>query len=367
MKNVDILHIYYGTQGISGLYTEEIYDALKSKFSQEIIVSYYYPFPHGKKIFFKNTDLSSGRKNSMQRMLHRGVEYIFGLLKCMYFIILYQPKIVNYSLNSAFIFDVIFFKIVKIFSSSKLIITCHDVIPLAETEASKAKQMKYRQELFSLADYLLVHNENSTQDLIRIFKINPEKIISHPFPLMDLNKMFVANNNTIKKYDFAMIGHLRKSKGLDLMLDAWEIFQKQHPEKKLLVAGNMPNKADYDLDHYKKLNIVFNLEYLNDREYFDLICNSKTVVLPYIMGSNSGVVYNLIGMNVNIIYSDLPMFVSNPFLEDSGKFSCGNINSLVNAMEKGLHENPKNSNNNLYRENFTKDTINLYRSILKGI
>ena len=58
-------HVYWGTQGNGGLYLDEIYQVLKSVgISQDVFVSYYYPLAYGKKVFFKYTDLISGKKRN---------------------------------------------------------------------------------------------------------------------------------------------------------------------------------------------------------------------------------------------------------------------------------------------------------------
>ena len=88
MRNkIDIVHIYYGTQGASGLYIDEIYCSLKNQgFTQEIFVSYYYPFPYGKRIFYKFTDLASGIKNFKLRKYFRALEMLHGFLKCFLYV-----------------------------------------------------------------------------------------------------------------------------------------------------------------------------------------------------------------------------------------------------------------------------------------
>lgn len=366
----DIVHIYYGSQGSGGLYIHEIYSSLKKEgLNQEVFLSYYYPFKYGKKIFFKYSDLASGVKKSKGRLYLRGLELVYGLFHTLFYIIIHQPKIVNYSLISSYISDVIFLNLIKITSNSKIIITCHDVIPFGETEDSVIKQISTRNKIFELADYFIVHNSNSISDLEKIFKISTDKIFFHPFPLMDLHKIVKRKDFSLKKqYDFSFFGHFRESKGIDVLIDAWKLFHKKYPKAQLLLAGNLPDGSKLDLSGFDGLNINLHLRYLSDDDYFDFVNSSRNVILPYRSGTNSGVVYNLITMGVNILYSDLPMFTSNPLLDKSSQFKANDIYSLFEKMCEYYHIDmvkikPKIEE---YETNFSQCVCGTYKKILKN-
>jgi hypothetical protein len=101
MQKVDILHIYTGTAGASGLYINEIFTSLQNKFKQEIIVNYYYPFPHGRKYFYKISELGAKKiKNTTLRLFIRFFELTIGLFRTYVFILLASPKVINYNLTS---------------------------------------------------------------------------------------------------------------------------------------------------------------------------------------------------------------------------------------------------------------------------
>ncbi len=116
-------------------------------------------------------------------------------------------------------------------SGAKLIITCHDVNP---HEIIKG-ELKYRQLIFNTGDYLLVHNDNSINDLTVNFLTKKEKIIIHPFPIMDISKL-IASSDLFNPCDFLFIGHLRKDKGIEFLLDVWKDFYTLHSSAKLCVC-----------------------------------------------------------------------------------------------------------------------------------
>lgn len=364
-KKIDVLHIYYGTQGISGLYIDEIYQSLNKKsIVQEVIVSSYFPFGYGKRIFFKYTDLSSGIKNSLLRKVIRLMEMIFGLTYCFFFIILSKPKIVNYSLNSSFITDVIFLRAIKFFSDVTLIVTCHDVIPFSRNSSDKLRQINYRVKIFHLADFLLVHTKKSVIDLETFFNINISKIISHSFPIMSMKRVFEQSIDNVKKFDFAFVGHLRHEKGIEILVEAWKVFYTKNPNATLLIAGNSPYEMSF-LDNLNSFNVVLDLEYLSDKQYFESICSARTIILPYKEGTNSGVVYNLIDLDVNIIYSNLPMFEENPLLDKKGMFESESIESLSELLSYFYLLNIENvSKTTEYKDQFDKEIYEVYSKLL---
>lgn len=364
----DIIHIYHGSQGSGGLYIHEIYSVLqRADIKQETFLSYYYPFNYGKKIFFKYTDLASGLKKSRLRIYLRGIELLLGLLYTYFYIIINRPKIINYSLISSYISDCVFLKLIKYTSNSKITLTCHDVIPFGENKESIEKQISIRKRIFSYADFFIVHSENSIMDLKEVFSVPTDKIFYHAFPLMDLHKINDDKNLKLKKeYDFSFLGHLRDGKGVDILLDAWKIFHQKYPDAKLLLAGNLPNGSKLKFDGLENQNVYLHIKYLSDNDYFNFLNKSRNVILPYRNGTNSGVVYNLITMDVNIIYSDLLMFTSNPLLSKKGMFRANDVYSLLEKMFEyyQIEDFQKNYKIDEYEKKFSEGVFNLYKGLL---
>lgn len=363
----DFIHVYHGSQGSGGLYTHEIYSVLeKYDIKQELFLSFYYPFNYGKKIFFKYTDLASGISKSKWRIYIRGLELIYGLSYTLIYVILFRPRFVNYNLISSYWIDFIFLKLIFYCSSSKIIITCHDVVPFGETIDSVRKQTLIRQKIFNLADCFIVHNVNSAKDLQNFFMVKDDVIFSHAFPIMDLRKININNNVSKVEYDFAFIGHFREGKGVDVLIEAWKLFHVEYPAAKLLLAGNIPDGSLLDLNCVDDYNVDLHSKYLSDKDYFDFLNKSKNIILPYVKGTNSGVLYNLFGMNVNILYSDIAMFRDNVLLNTEGMFKANDVNKLYEKLCEFysvdlILENRKVEK---YKEFFEDSTIEVYKLIM---
>lgn len=178
--------------------------------------------------------------------------------------------------------------------------------------ASFQKSSKRRERYFKQADRLLVHNESSKADLRRMFGIPDRKIIMHPFPIMDLSKIIsVGETKRRHLYDFAFIGHYREEKGLEVLLDAWELFCTEIPDAKLLVAGNMPPEIRRLMENKQNDSIVADLRYIDDSLYCEYIMQSRFVVLPYLRGTNSGIASTVVSLGTDLIVSDIAMFKNN--------------------------------------------------------
>lgn len=364
MEKIDVLHIYHGTGGSNGLYLDEIYNSLKfNSVRQDVIANYYYPFSYAHRVFFKYTDLQSGMKKSFFRLFLRGVELTVGLIYSLFFILKTRPKVVNYSIISTYLVEVWFLKLVVKLFKVKLVLTLHDVVPFDCYRTSIAYNMEQRFKLFNSADVLLVHTENSCEELKKYFNVDSSKILLHPFPIMDLNKLSLKPYPIANSYDFVFLGHLRKEKGVELLLEAWKIFSARFPKATLLIAGNKPHNVMIQTDNCE--NITFRLEFLSDREYLTYLSCSKYLILPYTMGTNSGVVFTAFSQNISIITSSIPMFSENPLVNKELIFEAGSVQSLVAIMTKAyLEKIPNNYTIEQYRAFFDNEVYNTYKHIL---
>ena len=361
-----IYHIYWGTAGNAGLYLDEIYKTLQSEgFEQEVFVSHYYPFDYGHKVFFKLTELGHCNKLGKLRNPIRYLELIYALTVVYIHILIHKPKIVNYSFIGVFTPVLLFLRLVKKTTKSKLILTCHDVMPFANTIQTLTRQEKMRKKAFQMADFLLTHNQSSAEELHHSFGIPTHKILRHCFPIMDLNTLFQHGSPGTKKYDFLFLGHLRKEKGVEVLIEAWKMFHDNHPNGRLCIAGYAP--FGFDTSPYQGMNIDFIIQFLSDKQYHSLASSTKCIVLPYTKGTNSGVVSTLATLGVCVITSDLEMFQSNPLLNKELMFESENPLSLFKKMDMVYQEGFEKSDTmdmlGKYKSSFRKEIVEVYNKL----
>ena len=358
-----IYHIYWGTSGNSGLYIDEIYQVLKRHgFSQKVFVNYYYPFDYGEKIFFKRGDIANSKHKGILRKLFQLQEVLFGYIKILIIACKDKPTLVNYShVGQSYFYIVWFLRLIKKIAGIKLMVTCHDVTPHSERRG----EMHNRKKIFDVADYLLVHTDNSIKELRELFGIKISKIVKHPFPIMNLSKLSAINTPIAKDTDFLFIGHLRKDKGIEFLLDAWKDFYKMNKRATLKVCGRKLSDIDFDENDLSKYNIEFKLHYINDEEYYRYVKSARYVILPYIQGTNSGIISTVLSLGTDVITSDIPMFKENPMVLESNIFISNDKQSLLNTLQACWCQNHTDVSNllNAYRKLFDEEVVAVYKLI----
>ena len=359
-----IYHIYWGTSGNSGLYLDGIYSVLKDEgYEQKAFVNYYYPFNYGEKIFFKRGDIAYGNIKGKTRKIFQLIEVLKG-----YFIILCKaiqdrPQLINYShVGQSYYFVPLFLKILKFVSGSRLMVTCHDVAP----HCSGRSEMKYRRLIFNIADLLLVHNYHSRIELANLFGVDTSKVVEHLFPVMDLSKLSMSS----KKYesvDFLFIGHVRQDKGAQLLIDAWLEFHRIHPSATLRICGGLRPGIFVNKELLEKSNVELNLHFISDEDYSAYVKSTRYVILPYLQGTNSGIISTVLSLGADVITSDIKMFSENPLISIDDMFRNGDSKSLLQKLsEKFMSNDNTDSKKKIkkYNEEFERGVKYTYFSIL---
>lgn len=360
-----IYHIYWGTSGNSGLYLDEIYQCLKDAgYNQKVFVSYYYPFDYGEKIFFQHSDMAHCKLTGFRRKLLQMYELLLAFIKILIAAKKDKPDVVNYSLISgSYSFVVFFLKAIKRISGCNLVVTCHDVCPWGN-HGQNSREMINRQRIFDFTDYLLAHNTSSVNDLQKFFHVKREKIVTHLFPIMDLSKLQPVKK-VEKQCDFLFIGHLRQDKGVDFLVESWKHFNQENKEATLWLCGR-PQGQNFDVVKLKNMNVTCNLGYICEEDYCRYIQSARYVILPYLKGTNSGIISTVLSLGANVITSDIPMFQDNPLVEKESMFKSGDIDSLVEILlQKYNCRNVEDNSKPLadYRDRFNKEVVTAYKII----
>lgn len=357
-----IYHIYWGTSGNSGLYLDEIYQTLKaSNFNQRAFVNYYYPFDYGDKIFFRYGDVANSKFKGTTRKIIQLIEVLLCYTKIFFCSLVQRPNLINYShVGQSYIFIYWFLIMLKFFSGAKLVVTCHDVLPFGK----KKCEMANRKKIFLSADFLLVHTHNSKIELESYFGIAESKIVYHLFPIMDLSKLTKIEGNKEKNIDFLFIGHLRKEKGVDFLLDSWKEFNKLNKTARLRICGKKLPSNTFDENELSKYNIDFDLRFIPDDDYYDLVRRAKYVLLPYTKGTNSGIISTVLSLGTAVITSDIPMFKENPLVPNDCMFKTENVESFVDILQKKWCVNPPTiSTLKEYRQIFNEEVCEVYSKL----
>lgn len=367
-----IYHIYWGTSGNAGLYTDEIYQVLKEAgYTQKAFVSYYYPFNYGEKVFFKRTEMEHCKYYGATRRVIQAFELLIALIRILLKGKKDKPQIVNYSYISKGNYVILWFlQKLKRSTQCKLVITCHDVEPFARNKVEYERELAIKRKIYSLADYYLIHNSNSRRDLLNLFQVEPTRVLEHLFPLMDLTKLDRNNSEVDLLYDFLFIGHLRREKGVEFLFNTWPVFHQLQPQARLCIAGNPSYYKDY-IDSKKKEceenGIVLKMGFVSDEDYIFLVKSARCILFPYLSGTNSGVISTVVSMDKSVITSDIDMFACNPLVPKDCMFNVGSEKAFVDILQKVFSGQSVSSNRDLlinYRKVFSEQVERVYSSII---
>lgn len=380
MRKKDILHIYAGSAGSAGSYIRELFLGLEPNFDQELVVNYYYPLSYGeaKRCFYRFSELSSPFKYRSKkiRLIIRYFELLFSLFYSYIYLIRNKVSFLNYNLTSDLHVEYLFLKIVKVTTKTRVLITCHDVVPFGtDDELGLKKKILRKKMFFDLADFLIVHNESSKCDLQKHFEIT-DNIIQYPFPIMSLKTDTLLKKKSDGIIRFGMIGHIRNEKGLDVLIEAWRNFFKSDKNVELIIAGNFATSDAYDLSTFNDLSIKVIPSFLSDERYKQLIEELDVIILPYKRGTNSGIPSSVISLDSLLLTSDIPMFKCNPLVPPLFQFKSEDAISLVEKIEWlcSLSEEErqsyriKNMNQLInYRSSFIETTNQVYTNLINNI
>jgi len=189
--------------------------------------------------------------------------------------------------------------IAKLFSNTKVLFICDNVIPHEKRFGDKF----FTKLAFTQVDYFIVMSKTVESDLKKFNKNKPYKLIPHPVYNIFGEKISKkeAKEFINKEYLFDIkeekvilfFGYIRKYKGLKYLIDAMpEILKKSN--LKLLVVGEFYDDENKYREQIKNLNLENNIKVISDFvpdervKYFFSACD--VVVLPYTDATQSGII-----------------------------------------------------------------------------
>ncbi|MEQ9483401.1 glycosyltransferase [Coleofasciculus sp. F4-SAH-05] len=333
-------HIYYGTRGTSGAYIDALQLAFKEKeLNSWAFVSCNYPFKSWQviKLFFPMTDFTEKRNFVIKTI--RGCELILAYTIIFIAALLFRPKVNLHLIDDFKVTYILYqaFKVIRI----PIYVTCHDVI--AHDQALNPRRLKILEE----AEKLVVHSDFAKQLLLQqIGEKNAEKIIQHPYPYssyepilsstkINYYKELIHDKYKIESSFFLFLGIVRFSKGIEVLLDAWNK-SKASTQSQLVIAGKWPANVKPQKSKIREINNCQVIDkYLSSEEFVILIQKAKFVVLPYLDYCHSALLMACARHGGAVIVSDIDLFQE--IIPDYPLiFTKGNSQDLAKLLEKTM-------------------------------
>lgn len=274
----------------------------------------------------------------------RSIFYLIGLLRTFFYISKNNPTCVyahfyDYSLKEVAL--LFFLKI----TNKQCILNIHDANSLAGKNITGSKNL-FKKIADGSNFEITTHSIHSSKILNKTFENNIINIMPHSdidifFEMSKYSKDIYQLDSDKEKILF--FGQIKKSKGVDILLDAWTSLSELHSKFQLLIVGAVWG-ADQDnlSNRIKKINDLSpnSVRWINERipdehvQYF--FQESIVVVLPYLEIYSSGVLLRALGYGKPVIVSNLPAFLEVVDSNNSFIFKSGSSFSLENVIRESL-------------------------------
>jgi D-inositol-3-phosphate glycosyltransferase len=230
----------------------------------------------------------------------------------------HRPALIHFQWVTRPAEDYYFIKLLRLFGFP-IVYTVHNVLP----HNNKSTDMHtVFQKIYHAADHLIVHAERNKQDLINDFSLRAEKISVIPHGSYD----FFARQNALSQNDaraalqisqakkvILFFGAIRRNKGLEYLLDAFQHVKANVTEVLLLVAGKGGGKngerSVYYTDLVERLThcdgVKFVEQYIPVEQVNCYVAAADVVVLPYVTVSQSGVLLLAYAAGKPVVVTDV--------------------------------------------------------------
>lgn len=245
-------------------------------------------------------------------------DYFTYLAKLLNFIVKNDANIVHYQFFRRVKIESIFYIFLKLLGL-KLVYTAHNVLP---HEHSKIDYF-FNFVIYKTSDVIIVHSNYIKNKLAKMFKVSDKKIKVIPHGNFDLylperpiSKCNARETLNLSETDNVVLffGYIREYKGLDLLLDAFQVARQSNKKLRLVIAG-LP-ESRYLKEHYReKINrisyngeIISHLSFVPSEEVATYFTASDIVVLPYKNIDHSGIVHLAYSFGKPLIASNVGDF-----------------------------------------------------------
>ncbi|UJG44376.1 MAG: glycosyltransferase [Candidatus Heimdallarchaeum endolithica] len=232
---------------------------------------------------------------------------------------LIKPKVIIFQWWSCTVAHIYYLLIKFISKKIKIIFEFHEILDVSEASFYPLKV--YSNLMLKLllrnVTVFITHSISDKQKVIKAYKIDSAKIQVVPhlttttYSLIDKNearnRLNLPNNSIVLVY----FGLIRKYKGVNLLVKAFDQLEISSLEKPLLVvAGEIWDpleKRTYEIIN-KNENIILIDKYLTDKEIESLISVADCFILPYTRASQSGVLSIIHNTGKPVILSNINEF-----------------------------------------------------------
>ena len=238
---------------------------------------------------------------------------------------------------------------------SKIVLMCHN----AKMHEKSLFSEFLSKVIWQLSDRILVHSKPDFDFINRVVSEDRIRFYNHPAYIPDTKLCKPPNNSQKKRLLF--FGLIRPYKGVDLLLEAIDIFEKRNGPDKLEVniVGENWIKGGHSEFEKKNKNLATKInivnQYIQDEEVESYFENADLVVLPYQSASGSGVIALSYGYGKPVLVTNVGGLPDQVIDGVSGFICEPSALSIANAISRFV-----DSNKRWDAERLRKTAIELY-------
>jgi glycosyltransferase involved in cell wall biosynthesis len=267
----------------------------------------------------KNVTFGSNR-NRVARMANVVGAHVYNWHKFYFYVKNYRPDVVHIQP----LFHLVDWYILGFLRAPKrkLVITVHDVIPHKfYSRRFHRLELVILQYIYNKADKLIVHSQKNKEQLLEHFSVDEHKVIVVPhgeYTLPETTQVISASvaRSTLNLNEHQQVilyfGFIRKNKGIDILLKAFDRVAETVPNSVLVVAGSAIQGESFHeyrqiinrMKHKSRVRCF--VKYVETKDLPTYFTPAEIVVLPYVeFCSQSGVLHLAQGFGKAVICTNV--------------------------------------------------------------
>jgi glycosyltransferase involved in cell wall biosynthesis len=193
--------------------------------------------------------------------------------------------------------------LMPLLSHCALVATTHDVVPHVGDTLSRKIPVLMSSYSLRRAHRVIAHGEKIKADLMHHYHLPADRIDIIPHGVLSLYRQLLPatnghgasshiNGNGTNGHhhdDILFFGRIYKYKGLDYLIEAQPSITRAVPEARIIIAGRGDDMDQYTAKFQEPDKFELHNQFIANEQVAELFNRAKVVVLPYIDGSQSGV------------------------------------------------------------------------------
>lgn len=256
-----------------------------------------------------------------------------------------------------------------------LVSTIHDVI-LLDRPSQRIPKFTFKPPIMR-ANKLIVHGKKLKEAMIRVFKRSPKDIHVLRRGVNSIYTRYIEHPYKDKGRTVMYFGRIWGYKGLKYLIQAEPIITRRVPDVKIVIAGVGEDFRKYEAMMVNRQNFVVHNKFIPHKMVAELFQKASLVALPYVNGSQSGVIPMAYAFKKPVVVTDVGSLPENVDHGITGfivpprnkeKLADAIIELLLKAKKREkMGENAyRKTQNELSWKNIARKTIEVYNEALSA-